>query len=68
MYRIYRKLFSLPGWKQEKNHNTLISDKMLVVWGKNQLGIKLREPAYLFQKSILGERVFNINNLLLLYE
>lgn len=43
-----------PPWMEAGKKKT-ISGKMLVVWGKNQLGIKLREPAYLLQKCILGE-------------
>lgn len=60
---------SLDGSRKKTTttHN-LISGKMLIVWDTNQLGIKLREPAYLLQICVLEERVFNINNLLLIYE
>lgn len=46
--------FPSSGWRQKKKRANLTSGKMLVVWGKNKLGIKLKDSAHLLQKYVTG--------------
>lgn len=47
--------FPSSGWRQEKKKRAnLTSGKMLVVWGKNKLGIKLKDSEHLSEIRYRG--------------